>query len=78
MITRAFRTFHICPDITLKTMYYTRDLCNSDQNLLLSQSIQPLENSLNLALPQQLLGKLLYVTLSLGQCICESSLSLAY
>jgi len=53
------RTFHDYPDITHKTMHDTQRLGNSHPGLILGQSVQSLENCLDLALSQQLFGEFL-------------------
>jgi hypothetical protein len=50
--SEPFRTFHNRLYATHKAVDYTQGLCNSYSSLLLGQSIQSLENSLYLALPQ--------------------------
>ena len=57
-------------------MDQTQGLRNGHPSLILSQSIQSLEDSLYLALPQQLLRKFpCRLTLSNRRCICNSSLT---
>ena len=68
---QLLHAFHNHLHITHKTMDDTQGLCNSHSSLVLGQSIQPLENSLYLALPQQLLRELLCGTLSHGKRICQ-------
>ena len=51
-------TFHNHLHIAHKAMNDTQCLRNGHPRLILGQSIQSLENCLNLALPQQLLRKL--------------------
>ena len=72
---QEFRTFHNDLHITHETMHHAQGLCNSHLCLVLGQSIQSLQNSFNLAIPQQFLGELLYGTLSRGQCICDGTLT---
>jgi hypothetical protein len=58
-------------------MDHTQGLRNGHPSFILSQSIQSLEDSLYLALPQQLLREFLCVavTLSSRQNICNSALT---
>ena len=63
------RTFHNHPYIAHETMDHTQCLCDSHPRLVLGQSVQSLENCLNLALPQQLLRELFCDTLSQVRCI---------
>jgi hypothetical protein len=61
-------------------MHHAQGLCDSDLSLVLGQSVQSLEYSLDLALSQQFLCELLYGTLSNERLIydgvlTESSLS---
>ena len=68
-IMELLRTFHNHPYIAHETMDHTQCLRSSHPRLVLGQSIQSVENCLNLALSQQLLRELFCDTLSHGQCI---------
>ena len=68
-IIELLRTFHNYPYIAHETMDHTQCLRNSHPRLVLGQSIQSVENCLNLALPQQLLCKLFCDTLNQVRCI---------
>jgi hypothetical protein len=72
---QLFRTFHNCLHTTNKTVDHTQGLGPSDPSLFLRQSIQSLQNRLYLALPQQLLSKLLWGTLSDRKCIRVNALT---
>jgi hypothetical protein len=50
-------TFHNYSRIIDKTVHHTQGLCDSHPGLILRQSVQPLENDLDFALPQQFLRK---------------------
>ncbi len=56
---QGLHTFDNCLHISNKAMDDTQRLGNSHPGLVLCQSIQPLENCLNLALPEQLFGEFL-------------------
>ena len=68
-IMELLRTFHNHRYIAHETMDHTQCLRNSHPRLVLGQSIQSVENCLDLCLPQQLLRELFCDTLSHGQCI---------
>ena len=61
---KPLRTFHNHLHISHKTMNDTQGLRHGHPRLVLGQSVQSLENRLDLALPQQLLRKLLCRKLS--------------
>lgn len=63
---QGLRTVHHYSHIIDKAMYHAQCLGNGHQSLFLSQSIQSLKYSLNLALSQQFLCKLLCGLLSYG------------
>ena len=68
-IIELLRTFHDHLHMSHQAMYHTQGLCSSHPRLVLGQSIQSVENCLNLALPQQLLRELYCDTLSQGKRI---------
>jgi hypothetical protein len=56
----GLRTFHHYFRIIHKTVNHAQSLRDSDPSLVLSQSIQSLKHSLNLALSEQFLCELFY------------------
>ena len=72
---QSFRTFPDCCHTTRNAIDHTQGLGTSHPRLFLGQSIQSLQDSLYLALPQQLQRKFLCGTLSQLQCICDSGLT---
>jgi hypothetical protein len=74
-IMQAIRTFHNHLHITHKTVDNTQCLCDSQSGLILGQAVQLLQNSFDFALPEQLLRKLLYGTLSYGQRTSDDALT---
>jgi hypothetical protein len=65
---QALLTFHNHPHITHKAMDNTQRLCGSHPSLILGQPIQSRQHGLNITLPQQFFGELLYSTLSPRSC----------
>lgn len=63
---QGLRTVHHNSRIINETMYHAQCLGNGHQSLFLGQSVQSLKHSLDIALSQQFLCKLLCRTLSYG------------
>ena len=69
------QTFHHYSCIIHKTVNHTQRLCDSDAGLVLSQSVQSLKHSLDLALSEQFLCELFYGKLRDEQLIHDNGLT---
>ena len=72
---KLLRTFHNYLHITHKAIDHTQRLRNSHSSLVLGQSIQFMEYSLYLVVPQQLLREFLCYKLGREQCLRDSALT---